>query len=449
MKVRFAPSPTGFMHIGNARVAIINYLFCQQNQGHFLFRIDDTDKQRSKMEYEDAIKRDLKWLGINWDSFFRQSERMNRYYEVLAQLHQQGIIYKCYETPEELEFKRKKSILKGIPPVYDREALTLSDQQQRELEQQGKKPYWRFKLPDKNIMWNDLVLGQVNYELKNISDPVITKSDGTFLYSFCSIIDDLDSGITHILRGQDHVTNTSAQIAMMEAITKQSCDIQFAHFSLLTNKDGSQFSKRLGSMNLHDIKQNGIDPMAICDLLATLGTSKSTLPLDNMQDLVKYFDITSFSTNSPKFNLDDLFLINKKIIRKRTVEEINNSLNINLTSDQINIIRNNVDNYNDYIMWNNILTVGYKPDVIIPDTDSDVIKEFINQLESCNCIKLTIEEAKSILKKVGITTDKKGKNLYMPIQLAILGINHGPHLWDSLTLFDIKELLSRLFNVLK
>lgn len=441
-KVRFAPSPTGYMHIGNARVAIINYLFCKKNNGKFLFRIDDTDSQRSKKEYEDAIIEDLKWLGIEYDETFRQSARLNRYNEVLLKLCNEGFIYKCFETPEELEFKRKRALLKGQPPVYDRAALKLTPKQITDLENSGTPSYWRFKLPNKTISWTDLVLGNTSYALSNISDPVIAKSDGTFLYSFCSVIDDLDYHITHVLRGQDHVTNTAAQIAMIEAVSKKNNSIQFGHFSLLVNRDGSQFSKRIGSLNLGYLRSNGIDSLAIWNLLATLGTSKDTSILLTLDELANYFDISSFSMNSPKFDIDQLFTLNKKIIRTLPYKSITENMSLKMSENQFNIIKENIDNYNDLLKWDTILQTNYTPHVHIDNLS--VVKNFKKHLESVDCLYLSTELAVSLLTTVSIDTGVSGKDLYMPIQKAVLGVDKGPRLVNTLKLLTKHDLLRRL-----
>ena len=444
-KVRFAPSPTGYMHIGNARVAIINYLFCKKNNGKFLFRIDDTDSQRSKKEYEEAILNDLKWLGIKYDETFRQSSRLGRYNEMLKKLYECGLVYRCFETPEELEFKRKRAILKGQPPVYDRAALELTQSQVDELNASGIPSYWRFKLPYKTISWDDLVLGKVSYALSNISDPVIAKSDGTFLYSFCSVIDDLDSNITHILRGQDHVTNTAAQIAMIEAISDRSCSINFGHFSLLINKDGSQFSKRLGSLNLRNLREAGVDPMAIWNLLATLGTSKDTKIFLNLDELADYFDLSVFGTNSPKFDMSQLLLLSKKIIRSLSYDDMKNRLNIKMSEMQFNVIKDNIENYNDLLKWEQILRPGYTPTAEI--SQRNVIKCFLNYLDRNTGEKLTPEIATNLLNQISSDTNTTGKELYLPIQMAILGLDKGPRLVDTITLFTKDEISRRLKNV--
>ncbi len=441
-KVRFAPSPTGYMHIGNARVAVINYLFCKKNGGKFLFRIDDTDTQRSKKEYEDSIKDDLKWLGIEYDETFRQTSRLERYNEVLKELCNEGYVYKCFETPEELEFKRKRALLKGQPPVYDRSALELTQKQIAELETLGTPSYWRFKLPNKTVSWDDLVLGSTSYALSNISDPVIAKSDGTFLYSFCSVIDDLDYCITHILRGQDHVTNTAAQIAMIEAISKKDNGILFGHFSLLVNKDGSQFSKRLGSLNLGNLRSEGIDPMAIWNLLATLGTAKDTAILLSIDELANYFDIASFSMNSPKFDIDQLFMLNKKIIRTIPYETVAKHKSLRMSEEQFNVIKENIDNYNDLKKWDAILQPGYNPNSHL--IDNLVIKSFKKHLENTDFEYLTSDLVMTLLNAVSNDMSVFGRDLYMPLQKAILGLDKAPRLTDTLRLFSKKELLRRL-----
>ena len=441
-KVRFAPSPTGYMHIGNARVAIINYLFCKKNNGKFLFRIDDTDSQRSKKEYEDAILNDIKWLGIEYDETFRQSARLDRYNEVLEILNKKGLVYKCFETEEELEFKRKRALLKGQPPVYDREALTLTQSQIEDMEISSIPSYWRFKLPNKVVRWDDIVIGNTSYALSNISDPVIAKSDGTFLYSFCSVIDDLDSCITHVLRGQDHVTNTAAQIAMIEAISGKQCNIKFGHFSLLVNKDGAQFSKRLGSLNLGNLRDGGLDPMAIWNLLATLGTSKDIETFIDLGELANYFDISSFGTNSPKFDTDLLFNLNKKIIRCTPYERLKTRLSLKMSEQQHSVIRDNIDNYNDLKKWDEILSPGYIPN--IHNLNIGVVKSFKELLEKERNEFLSRDGATNLLKAVSEKTEIKGKDLYMPIQNAILGLENAPRLADTLTILSKNEILTRL-----
>jgi glutamyl-tRNA synthetase len=441
-KVRFAPSPTGFMHVGNARIAIINYLFAKKNGGKFLFRIDDTDSVRSKKEYEDAIREDLKWLGIGYDETFRQSEKYGRYKEVREVLAVDEMLYKCFESPEELEYKRRLAISKGAPPIYDRASLQLPGDKIRELESSGIKPYWRFKLPDTVVSWNDGVLGMVSYDLRNLSDPVIIKADGTYLYSFSSVVDDFDSGITHIIRGQDHVTNTAAQIAMFNAIAKKEHSITFAHLSLLINKDGSQFSKRLGGMNLKNLRDEGIDPMAISNIMATLGSSLDTVPFQKIEDLIEYFDISKFSSNSPKFDIDDVVRLNRKILRSKQYNDVEK---YGISKEVFEVIKENIDFYNDFTMWNNVVRNDYVSSHIPSQSEKSILEAAEREISqiggfSEKAIKEIFEKIKNL---IGIS----GKDLYVPIRLALTGMDHGPNLEQLLILFGRDEVLRRLKSI--
>lgn len=440
-KVRFAPSPTGYMHVGNARIAIINYLFCKKNNGHFLFRLDDTDLERSKKEYEDGILRDLAWLGIEYDSTFRQSDRIERYEEVKHQLIEKGLIYKCYETQEELEYKRKLAIAKGKPPVYDRASLNLSNEKMIELENSGVPFYFRFKLPHKVVSWNDMIMGHVSYDLSNISDPVIVKADGAFLYTFTSVVDDIDSEITHIIRGQDHTTNTAVHIAMFDVISNGEYHVDFAHLSLLVNKDGSQFSKRLGSLNLEDIRKDGVDSMSIVSLLSTLGSSQDIVPCTSMQDVIDNFDITKFSTNSPKFDIEDIFKLNKKILHKYSYKEILNRIGENeyIEENIFNIVHENIDKLSDFKMWTNIFSNEYKVDYKFNDVESDVIKTAIAAIDKYG-LENWIQEV--INAKSGSNLSKK--DIYMPIRIALTGLPHGPNIIEIAKLLGLDEVKRRL-----
>lgn len=437
-KVRFAPSPTGFMHIGNARVAIINYLFCRKNDGRFLFRIDDTDSQRSKKEYEDAIRYDMDWLGISYDETFRQSERLERYREVMENLVSSGALYKCYESQEELEYKRKLAISKGRPPVYDRSSLNLTSAEMTEFERAGRTPYWRFKLPPRVVSWNDLILGDVSYDLRNVSDPVIIKADGTFLYTFSSVVDDFDSGITHIIRGQDHVTNTAVQIALFDEISGGKFLPEFAHLSLLVNKDGSQFSKRLGSMNLSDIREHGVDPMAVFDLLATFGSSLDTRPFTDLEDLIEYFDLSKFSKNSPKFDVDDIFKINRKIICSRPYSDVKQ---YGLSEREFLLVRENIESYNDFSTWKRVLASDYVPRFKPSVDEQRILSVFSEQVSGCFA-------PDEIFGQVSAKTGMSGRKLYLPIRMALTDMEYGPHMPELIEFFGRSDVLRRCQCVL-
>ena len=438
-KVRFAPSPTGFMHVGNARIAIINYLLCRKNCGKFLFRIDDTDVLRSKSEYEDAIKEDMSWLGISYDETFRQSERLKRYHEVMDKLIADGLLYPCYETQEELEYKRKFALSKGRPPVYDRASLNLTKTEEENYKKEGRIPYWRFKLPQKTISWKDLILGEISYDLNSVSDPVIVKTDGTFLYTFSSVVDDFDSGITHIIRGQDHVTNTAVQIAMLDEISNKTYKVDFAHLSLLVNKDGSQFSKRLGSTNLGDIRKQGVDPMAIFDVLATLGSSLDTLPFSKIDDLVNYFDITKFSSNSPKFDIEDIFKINRKILHSKPYSEI---CQFGLSEKEYDVVKGNIDTYNNFSTWKNIFSKAFVSNYVPNDEEIIVLKAFEHKVTLLD--KLTRDNLENVLSTISDELRISGKQLYHPIRMAVTGLASGANLVEILLLLTKEEILSRV-----
>ncbi len=433
-KIRFAPSPTGFMHIGNARIAIINYLFCKKNNGHFLFRIDDTDIERSKKEYEDAIKNDMKWLGIEYDSIFRQSERMQRYDEIKNLLISKNVLYECYESQEELEYKRKKALGNGKPPVYDRASLYLSDSEKEKFKQSGIQPHWRFKLPAKIISWNDIVMGKVSYDLKNVSDPVVIKANGTYLYTFSSVIDDIDSDITHIIRGQDHTTNTAIQIALFNAIS-ETYNANFAHLSLLVNSDGSQFSKRLGSLNLGNFRDDGIDPMSIANLMATLGSSLDTIPFTNMTDLIHYFDITKFSTNSPKFDMNEILNLNRKIIQKYLYNEVK-ARGIDIDESIFNIVHENVEKFSDFNLWNKVFSHGFISTNTFSDLEKTVISEAIKIIDKYEFV--------DFIEKIKKATGLKGKDLFMPIRKALTGFEHGPNIINIMIKLGKNECKRRL-----
>ena len=447
-KVRFAPSPTGFMHIGNARIALVNYLFSKKNNGKFLFRIDDTDSERSKKEYEDAIRKDLSWLQISYDEFFRQSERIERYKEVMSELIQKGLLYKCYETQEELNFKRKNAISKGKPPVYDRAALNLSDAEKKKLDDERVPSYWRFKLPAEIVSWNDMILGETKYDLASVSDPVIIKADGTFLYTFSSVVDDFDSNISHIIRGQDHVTNTAVQIAMFNEISNGKYKVDFAHLSLLVNKDGSQFSKRLGSLNLGEIRKMGIDPMAITNLLATLGSSLDTVPFQTIDELEKYFDITKFSANSPKFDLDDILKLNRKLMHGKSFEDFEKTCGKNfiVSKEAFDIVHENIESYNDFEMWNKIFSDDFK-------ALSDFSEREKQTLSIANQLLIDIPEfdeisSKEFLDCVSKTAKVSGKDLYIPLRKALTGQEHGPNIISIMCFLKKDKIVKRINDCL-
>ena len=442
-KVRFAPSPTGFLHIGNARIAIVNYLFCKQNNGKFVLRIDDTDIVRSSKEYEEKIKEDLAWLGVQHDEFFRQSDRIERYCEIKDKLIDSGALYRCYETQEELEYKRRRAISEGKMPVYDRAALELTEKQKEKLENDGVASYFRFKLPAKNVQWNDIVLNEVSYDLRSVSDPIVIKADGGYLYTFSSVVDDIDSNITHIIRGQDHVTNTAVQIALFDEILGECCKMSFGHLSLLVNHDGGALSKRLGSLNLEDMKKQGIEPMAINSLLATIGSAKDVRPISAMGELVEYFDIAMFSKNSPKFDIKDVVQINTKLLRKQTYEQVLGKIGAQNcpSKDIFDIVRENIENFDDYAVWKNIFSQDF---VGIKLANVEILKIAIEIIESFDILET--QSWKMVLNAIKEKSNVAGRALYAPIRLALTSLEHGPNIVSIMNILGKQEVLSRLNN---
>ena len=352
IKVRFAPSPTGYLHIGNFRTALVNFLFARNKNGHFMLRIDDTDEERSSLEYEEAIKEDLSWMSVNWDSLEKQSSRLSNYDEALETLLDKKRAYPCFETAEELSLKRKGQLSSGKPPVYDRSALKLSDSDIADLKSKGKKAHYRFLLNHVDVNWDDLVKGPSKYNMSNLSDPVILREDGRVIYTLASVVDDIDFEVTDILRGEDHMTNSAAQIQLFEALG--SLAPRLGHLSLLTDISGSGLSKRLGSLSLKDLRQEGFEPMAISSLLSKVGTSD---PIDIFKDvtkIIKEFDINKFGKSKPKFDKNELSNLNSKFFQLMDFEDVVNKLkvlNLDITKEFWYLIRGNIKILEDVKIW--------------------------------------------------------------------------------------------------
>ncbi|MEL6257844.1 MAG: glutamate--tRNA ligase, partial [Pseudomonadota bacterium] len=299
VKVRFAPSPTGRIHVGNVRTALINWLFARKQGGDFVLRIDDTDTERSTEEFERGIKDDLDWLGLNWDSTFNQSDRFETYAEAANTLRDAGLLYACYETPDELERKRKIALSRGRPPVYDRAALELSETEKTRLEAEGRQPHWRFKLSGDRVEWTDLVRGPQGIDTASVSDPILIRGDGSYLYTLPSVVDDIEYAITHVVRGEDHVTNSGAQIEIFRALGGSAPDM--AHTPLLVGADGQGLSKRLGSLSIRQLWHDGYEPIAIESLLAKIGTSDNVEAAADLNTLVEAFDFAKIGRAPARF----------------------------------------------------------------------------------------------------------------------------------------------------
>ena len=311
MKLRFAPSPTGLLHVGNARIAIANWCLARRHGGRFLLRLDDTDTERSKSDYAQAIEEDLRWLGLDWDEFARQSDRLASYAAAAERLKAAGRLYPCLETEEELAFKREQRARQGKPPIYDRAALKMTADQLARAIANGKSPHWRFKLSHSTVEWQDGVLGRRSVKLPSLSDPVLIRADGSFLYTFTSVVDDIELCITDVVRGEDHVTNTGIQIDILAALGGAPAKMRFAHLPLLTDADGGPLSKRTGSVGLRQLRRDGVEPAALVGYLAALGTSGD--PVAGMPaELVPTFDLSRVSHSSARFDLKQMLALNRR-----------------------------------------------------------------------------------------------------------------------------------------
>lgn len=420
---RFAPSPTGFLHVGNLRTALINFLVAKKNNGTFILRLDDTDPARSKTIYVDQIKRDLEWLGLEWDRVETQSSRIERYKSVASELKRIDRLYEAFETSTELELKRKKQLNMGKPPVYDRSALNISAKELKKLKETGD-GYWRFLLDHNRVNWQDGILGSMSIDSKSVSDPVLIRKDGQFLYTLASVVDDIDMGITNVVRGADHVTNTATQIQIINSLGKVSPS--FSHHSLLIGPNGEALSKRLGALSLKDLKTSGIEAMALLSHLSSIGTANPIELSESIEELVRNFDLTHFGSSPTKIDVKNLQPLSVKYLKMlpfKVVTEDLEALKIDkaLHEDFWNMAKNNIQSRADLEKWWKICAQGIKPSI------SENDKEFINLAFSILPKFPYDKNTWSIwTRRVQEKTGRSGKNLYMPLRSALTGMEHGP-----------------------
>ena len=438
-KLRFAPSPTGNLHVGNARTALVNYLFCKSISGEMMLRIDDTDEERSSKEYEESIKSDLNWLGIYWETTDRQSTRIKNYKDALKKLFENGRAYRCYETQEELSLKRKAQLMSGKPPVYDRQGLSLEENDHLRYEQDGKLPHWRFKLLDEEVTWTDLIRGHCAYDMNALSDPVIMREDGRPIYTLASVVDDIDHKISHIIRGEDHVTNSAAQIQLFNALGYEAPNL--GHLSLISGADGEGLSKRLGSLSLGDLKREGLESNALSSLLARLGTSDPIVFFKDIEDLIESFDLNKFSRNTAKFDINDLYLMNKKSIQSMNYEEASKRFNLiglkEPGEEFWNTVSGNLNNFIETKIWWEVVFGEIDPlidnqDLIQVATDTFPSESIDNDTWSTWC------------KKISNQSEFKGKKLFISLRKTLTGYDYGPELSKLLPLIGKEKILSRL-----
>lgn len=445
LRLRFAPSPTGLLHIGNARAAVLNWLFTCRNGGEFLLRFDDTDRERSTLAFSEKISEDLEWLGIRPAAVYRQSDRLALYEAAAQKLKEMGRLYPCYETEQELTFKRKTQLARGRPPLYDRAALSLTEAQKKAYEQEGRLPHWRFKIDqDETIQWHDAIRGLVSFEGKSLSDPVLIREDGTPLYTFASVVDDLDLKISHIIRGEDHVVNTAVQLQIFRALEKEHHPITFAHFTLLTDREGQGFSKRLGSLSLDSFQRDGIEPLTIINFLAKVGTSDAIDPHPHLQDLIEGFDLEKFARSSPKFDQEDLTILNKKLLHTMSYEEIQPRLRetglASCSHALWDAVHGNIDRLTDLKIWEQVC---YQP--MDPST-SPVVRESPVPVVALHHLpeRWTPEAWDLWIQTIRQETGLSGKALFMPLRLALTGHNHGPELKGLIPLMGLERCRGRL-----
>lgn len=442
VKIRFAPSPTGFLHVGNARTAVICWLFARKENGHFLLRIDDTDQERSKDEYEQAIMDGLQWLGLDWDDKVNQKDRTDRYDAVIEKLKADGRLYACYETPDELGLKRKTQLSRGVPPTYDRAGLSLSNDQIAKYEAEGRKPHWRFKLNHEPIQWNDLIRGPVEFNGADLSDPVVLREDGRPLYHLCSVIDDVDFAITHVVRGEDHVSNTATHVQMFEAISDKVPE--FAHLSLIADAEGGKLSKRLGSLSVKAVKEEeGLEPMSVVSLMARLGTSDPIEAFTDIQPLIDSFDFSKFSRNPPKFDTEELYRLNAKILHQTNYAEVKDRLDAmglnDLDENFWKAVCPNLAKLENIKEWWEVVNGPVTP--VIANDNKDFTAQAADLLPPAPWDENTWNDW---INKIKENTDRKGKNLFMPLRQALTGMDHGPELPTLLPLLGPEKVKSRL-----
>jgi glutamyl-tRNA synthetase len=443
MKVRFAPSPTGRLHVGNARQALVNWLFARAAGGRYLLRLDDTDAERSTAEFARGIEEDLRWLGLDWDEKAVQSQRLDRYAAAAARLKAAGRLYACYETAEELGLKRKVALAAGRPPIYDRAALQLSDDEKARLEAAGRRPHWRFRLLAGEIAWEDLVRGPVAFQGENLSDPVLIREDGRPLYTLTSVVDDIELAVTHVIRGEDHVANTAVQVQLFEALsgidsTAGAAAVPaFGHLSLIAGAGGEALSKRLGSLSLAGLRESGLEAMTVNCYLARLGTPDPVEPLPDLAALVTGFDLSRFGRATPKFDPAELEQLNARLLHILPFREVADRLPAGFDAQLWEVVRPNLTRLAEATVW---LAICRGP--VVPQIeDAAFARQAAELLPPEPWDDTTWGAWTGAVKQA---TGRKGKALFLPLRLALTGLDHGPELKALLPLIGRDKAEARL-----
>jgi glutamyl-tRNA synthetase len=436
---RFAPSPTGYLHVGNLRTALFNYLISRKAGGTFILRLDDTDPERSTPEFADAIQRDLEWLGLTWDRIERQSDRLDRYAAAADALRANGRFYEAFETPVELDLKRKKQLNMHLPPVYDRAALKLSQAEKERLRAERGQGVWRFLLKQERIAWSDGILGDLSIDAASVSDPVLIRQDGQVLYTIASVVDDTDMGVTDVVRGSDHVTNTATQIQIMEALDHSAP--RFAHHSLLTGPQGEALSKRLGTLALRDLREAGVEPMALLSHMARLGSSQPIELCSRMDELADAFDLAQFGAAPTKFDKQDLFPITARYLHMLPLDAVAGQVaDIGVPDDLAatfwNVARANITTRHGIAGWWDLFRDGATP--LVADEDREFVAQAFALLPNPPYGETTWKDWTDAVKEA---TGRKGKGLFMPLRKAVTGLERGPEMADVMQLLQKKPAL--------
>ena len=437
VKVRFAPSPTGRLHVGNVRTALVNWLFAKGQGGSFVLRIDDTDLARSTQEFEDGIETDLTWLGLVWDERYNQSKRFDRYEEAAARLKASGRLYPCYETSDELDRRRKVQLSRGLPPIYDRAALELTEDEKVAYESEGRRPHWRFKLEGKRVAWEDLARGHAEVDTASMSDPVLIREDGLFLYTLPSVVDDIDMDITHIIRGEDHVTNTGAQIEIFEALDAKVPG--FAHMPLLVGADGAALSKRLGSLSISDMRDQGYEPIAITSHLGKIGTSDNLEIASSVEALGQAFAFSKMGRSPARYDTADLDRLNAQALHAMTYAEAQPrlaALGADLGEVFWDTVRGNLNKFADVADMARIVTGPVIPVIEDPAFAAAALEVLPDVIDAGAWSAWTTA--------VKDKTGAKGKGLFMPLRLALTGQAHGPDMAAMAPLIGRDAIVRRL-----
>ena len=437
---RFAPSPTGHLHLGNLRSCFLNWIFAKKNKGKFILRYDDTDQERSKEEFIISIASDLEWLNIDYNETFYQSKRLSRYNELFDKLIYKNLVYPCFETNEELEIKKKLQLKAGKPPIYDREALKISKEEIEKKIIDGNQPYWRFKLPQSKISWNDLVKGSIEVDLSSQSDPVLRRADGSYLYHFPSVVDDIDMKISHIIRGEDHLTNSAIHLELFKSLNSDLPSL--GHNPLMLNKDGTKLSKRnLDSISLYQFRKSGYTVNSILSYLYSLGLNTDYNFENILKDNFKDFNLENISKNLPKIDIHKIDFFQKNSLRSMNLKSLNNEFpqlkELSITDAEWELIKENVEKYEDIRnLWN---IINRREITTQPSDDfTKLVIENLNKISNLN-----FDEYVNYLLSVDNTLSKK--EIFTNTRYIFTGNQNGPSVKDLYNYFGydgLKKILN-------